>query len=268
MSGRHGDLPAGAGPIPVRGLAAITLLLTSLAACSLVSGGGQVNAGRVGGVPTASTVPTSAAAPAAAALRTTTAASTTTGAREPSRRSRPAARKATRTPRSTSTTTTKAKPKAKPRTTTTRPRTSTRAPAPPSGGGSMSSREREVLRLTNAERSQHGCRALTADSRLVRAAGGHASDMVRRQYFSHTSPDGEGPGERLAEVGFSGRGWGENIAAGQPTARSVVDGWMNSPGHRANILNCDFNRLGVGYVNGAVQSGYSPHVWVQNFGTV
>lgn len=90
--------------------------------------------------------------------------------------------------------------------------------------------------------------------------------MAARGYFDHTSPEGEGPGTRVAEAGYSGRGWGENIAQGYGSAQAVVDGWMNSPGHRANILNCDFNELGVGYAEGSSRGNVPGIYWTQVFG--
>ena len=116
----------------------------------------------------------------------------------------------------------------------------------------------EVTRLTNIERAKAGCGALRADSRLATAAQAHSEDMVDRDYFSHTSPDGEGPGDRAAAAGYD-RWSGENIAAGYPTAAAVVQGWMDSAGHRANILNCDSKATGV---------GYDPrrNMWTQMFG--
>ena len=115
-----------------------------------------------------------------------------------------------------------------------------------------------MTRLTNVERAKAGCGALRTDSRLAAAAQAHSRDMVDRDYFSHTSPDGEGPGDRAAAAGYD-RWSGENIAAGYPTAAAVVQGWMDSAGHRANILNCDSKATGV---------GYDPrrNMWTQMFG--
>ena len=84
--------------------------------------------------------------------------------------------------------------------------------------------------------------------------------MAANDYFDHTSQDGRGPTERAAEQGYEG-GVGENIAAGYPDAESVMEGWMNSEGHRANILNCDYDVLGVG-----VADRDGTLYWVQNFG--
>ncbi|WP_432946114.1 CAP domain-containing protein [Kribbella sp. CA-253562] len=169
--------------------------------------------------------------------------------------------------------TAKPKPSTSKPTTKTPPPTTTEPtpddpPPPPPGGGGTSSIERDVLELTNAARRNQGCRALQLDDSLVEAAGRHASDMVRRHYMDHTNPDGQGPGDRIAAAGFRGSGWGENIAAGYDSAQRVFNAWMNSDGHRANILNCKFNRIGIGYDPGQVKSQWGPGSWVQDFGRV
>lgn len=114
---------------------------------------------------------------------------------------------------------------------------------------------------TNIERARNGCpRMLRSDDRLVAAARGHSADMAARDYFDHVSPEGEGPGDRAAAQGYTQ--WsGENIALGHPSAEAVVDGWMDSDGHRANILNCESRAIGVG----AVDSSRGIY-WTQMFG--
>ncbi|WP_433016588.1 CAP domain-containing protein [Kribbella sp. CA-294648] len=139
-------------------------------------------------------------------------------------------------------------------------------PPPPPGGGGTNAQEREVLDLTNQARSNKGCRPLKLDDSLVEAAGSHASDMVRRHYLDHTNPDGEGPGDRMAKAGWQGSGWGENIAAGYESPQRVFKAWMNSDGHRANILNCKFTKIGIGFDPGQVKSDWGPGSWVQDFG--
>ncbi|MEU4196079.1 CAP domain-containing protein [Kribbella sp. NPDC026611] len=175
----------------------------------------------------------------------------------------------------TSTRTTQGRPgRPKPsttRTTTTTPRTTDPTPthttsAPPPSGGGTSPQEREVLDLTNQYREQNGCRPLKLNSALVDAAGRHASDMVRRHYMDHTNPDGEDPGDRMADAGYHGSSWGENIAAGYDSAQRVVAAWMQSDGHRKNMLNCRFTVIGIGYDPGQVRSDWGPGSWVQDFG--
>lgn len=118
-----------------------------------------------------------------------------------------------------------------------------------SGGGSGTDRETraeaQVLRLVNEERAKVGCSPLTADPELAALAQDHSEDMAERGYFSHTTPEGRSPWDRAAAAGVDNMG-GENIARGQADAAAVMSAWMNSDGHRANILNCDFRTLGVG----------------------
>jgi len=131
--------------------------------------------------------------------------------------------------------------------------------------------EREVLELTNTARAEGGCcggegcfaasHALELEPKLRRSARAHARDMGRAMYFDHSSRDGRSPFDRMREAGFRGCAMGENIAAGQPTPRSVMDDWLQSPGHCKNLLEPSFEQLGVGYHEAASQS-----VWVQNFG--
>jgi uncharacterized protein YkwD len=139
-------------------------------------------------------------------------------------------------------------------------------PEPPAGGGGTNAQERQVLDYTNQIRQQQGCGPLRLDSALVEAAGKHASDMARRHYMDHTNPDGEDPGDRMADAGYRGSSWGENIAAGYDSAQKVVAAWMQSDGHRKNILNCRFTSIGIGYDPGQVRSDYGPGSWVQDFG--
>jgi uncharacterized protein YkwD len=119
-----------------------------------------------------------------------------------------------------------------------------------------------VLTLVNAERARAGCGALREDARLVRAARLHSQDMLARNYFSHDSPDGADPSDRARREGYPS-GVGENIAAGYPTPQAVVAAWMDSPGHRANILDCRYRSTGVGFAQGS--TGYRTY-WTQDFG--
>ncbi|MFF6869962.1 MULTISPECIES: sigma-70 family RNA polymerase sigma factor [unclassified Streptomyces] len=121
--------------------------------------------------------------------------------------------------------------------------------------------EEQVIALVNAERAKEGCGAVTGNSLLARAAQGHSDDMAARDFFDHTNPDGAGPGERVTATGYGWSTYGENIAMGQQTAEQVMEGWMNSPGHRANILNCSFKELGVG-----LHTGDGGPYWTQVFG--
>ncbi|MGW0291597.1 CAP domain-containing protein [Streptomyces tuirus] len=131
------------------------------------------------------------------------------------------------------------------------------APAAPSGESAAAA---QVLSLVNEERAKVGCSPVTASSALAGLAQSYSEDMAARGFFDHTDPDGSTPWDRAEKAGISNLG-GENIARGQADAAAVMDAWMNSPGHRANILNCDFKTLGVG-----VELGSGGPWWTQNFG--
>ena len=157
------------------------------------------------------------------------------------------------TPKPTATTTRPASPSA-PAPTTAAPKPTT----PPTGNAAL---EAEVVRIVNTERAKAGCAALTADDRLTAAARGHSADMAARGYFSHTTPEGVAFSTRITNAGYRWSGAAENIAKGQRTPADVMTGWMNSAGHKANILNCGLKNIGVGVAadtNGSL-------VWTQNF---
>ncbi|TXS53794.1 CAP domain-containing protein [Streptomyces sp. uw30] len=118
----------------------------------------------------------------------------------------------------------------------------------------------EVLRLVNDERAQVGCSPVAANSSLADLAQDFSEDMAQRGFFDHTDPNGASPWDRAAKAGIADLG-GENIARGQADAAAVMEAWMNSPGHKANILNCDFKTLGVG-----VHIGAGGPWWTQDFG--
>jgi uncharacterized protein YkwD len=118
-----------------------------------------------------------------------------------------------------------------------------------------------TLCLLNEQRAQHGLSALSASGTLDRAADAYAKDMVDRQFFDHVSPGGGTMMDRIKAAGWvAGGSWsaGENIAWGSgslATPASIVDGWMHSAGHRANILNGSFGQVGIGIAAGAPQAG-------------
>lgn len=118
----------------------------------------------------------------------------------------------------------------------------------PSTDSSVRAYERDVIRLVNAERSKRGIAPLTEDWELSRVARYKSEDMQKNGYFSHTSPTYGSPFQMMKSFGITYRGAGENIARGQQTPSAVVNAWMNSSGHRANILNSSFTHIGVGYV--------------------
>ena len=116
-----------------------------------------------------------------------------------------------------------------------------------SAGIRSSSAASEVVRLTNSARSQNGYAALVEDGALSEAAAVRAREIARS--FSHTRPSGASFSSALSESGVSYLRAGENIASGQKSASEVVNAWMNSPGHRANILNSSYSRIGSASVN-------------------
>lgn len=130
--------------------------------------------------------------------------------------------------------------------------TTTAAPDPPPSGQTTTTAEPQppsqaeaVIDLVNAVRSDVGCAPLAVEEPLEDAAQLHAEDMSERSYMDHVNPEGMDPSARAAAQGHDG-GVGENIAMGYPDAEAVMDGWMSSPGHRANIENCDYQTIGVG----------------------
>lgn len=107
--------------------------------------------------------------------------------------------------------------------------------------------ESEVIRLVNEVRAENGLKPLTTNWELSRIARYKSEDMFNNKYFSHTSPTYGTPFQMIQAFGLSYRSAGENIAYGQRTPSAVVDAWMNSSGHRANILNSSYTQIGVGY---------------------
>ena len=134
--------------------------------------------------------------------------------------------------------------------------------------------EQEVLELTNQARATGACcggegcfaasTALRLDPALRTSARAHAKDMAERDYFDHLTPEGLDPFDRMREAGFGGCSMGENIAAGQTSPAEVVEGWLDSPGHCANMLDDRYEGLGVGYFRD--EASDLEHLWVQNFG--
>lgn len=122
----------------------------------------------------------------------------------------------------------------------------------------LSAYEQKVVDLTNQERAKNGLPALKVDLTLSKMAREKSRDMSANGYFSHTSPTYGSPFDMMKKYGISYRYAGENIAMGQRTPEEVVKAWMNSEGHRKNILSPNFNYIGVGYVS---QGNY----WTQEF---
>ncbi|CAG9621650.1 CAP domain-containing protein [Sutcliffiella rhizosphaerae] len=112
----------------------------------------------------------------------------------------------------------------------------------------ISETEQKVIELTNAERRKNGLSDLKADASLSNVARDKSKDMQQNNYFSHTSPTHGSPFDMMRDYGISYNTAGENIAMGQRSPEEVVQAWMNSEGHRKNILNGQFTHIGVGYV--------------------
>lgn len=121
--------------------------------------------------------------------------------------------------------------------------------------------ENQVIQLTNQERAKYGLKPLRANWELSRVARYKSADMRDKNYFSHTSPTYGSPFDMIKSFGLSYRSAGENIAAGQTSPQQVVQAWMNSEGHRANILNAGYTEIGVGYATG----GSKRYYWTQMF---
>lgn len=128
----------------------------------------------------------------------------------------------------------------------------------PTADTSVTAYEQEVIRLVNEIRAENGLDPLTFDWELARVARIKSQDMKENRYFSHTSPTYGSPFQMIRDFGISFRSAGENIARGYATPQAVVNGWMNSSGHRANILNANYTHIGVGYVA-------SGNYWTQMF---
>ncbi|WP_299515757.1 CAP domain-containing protein [uncultured Rummeliibacillus sp.] len=127
-----------------------------------------------------------------------------------------------------------------------------------SNSSSVSQFEQQVITLTNAERAKEGLPALQADTTLMKSARAKSDDMAKNNYFSHTSPTYGSPFDQMKSFGISYKAAAENIAQGQKTPQEVVQAWMNSSGHRANIMNGSYTHIGVGYsANG--------NYWTQQF---
>ena len=130
-----------------------------------------------------------------------------------------------------------------------------------SSSGTVSSYASEVADIVNQERASQGLSALSYDSSLAELAQKKAEDMAENGYFSHQSPTYGSAFDMMNEAGISYRSAGENIARGQRTPEAVMDSWMNSSGHRANILSSSYSSLGVGYAEDENGTAY----WVQMF---
>ena len=164
-------------------------------------------------------------------------------------------------PESTPSTTPQQKPESTPSTPSTNPEQKPESTPEQKPSTDFSSYQQQVLDLVNAERTKRGISALTLDSNLSSVATKKSQDMVNKNYFDHTSPTYGSPFDMMKQFGISYRTAGENIAKGQKTPQEVVTAWMNSEGHRKNILNPNFTNLGVGIAKDSKGTTY----WTQMF---
>ena len=153
------------------------------------------------------------------------------------------------------------KPESTPSTPSTTPQQKPESTPEQKPSTDFSSYQQQVLDLVNAERTKRGISALTLDSNLSSVATKKSQDMVNKNYFDHTSPTYGSPFDMMKQFGISYRTAGENIAKGQKTPQEVVTAWMNSEGHRKNILNPNFTNLGVGIAKDSKGTTY----WTQMF---
>ena len=123
-----------------------------------------------------------------------------------------------------------------------------------------------VVAAMNRERAAHGLRPLRLESRLSMAAEDRVGDMMRKHYFDHVSPDGLQPFTWVRKRGYSYRIVGENLALGYRTSQSVVTGWMSSPGHRENVLQRQFDEVGIAVADASPKSGYRAPLVVALYG--
>ncbi|KAB2374188.1 sigma-70 family RNA polymerase sigma factor [Actinomadura montaniterrae] len=134
--------------------------------------------------------------------------------------------------------------------------------APPPAKKAKPTLEQQVVDLVNRNRAKAGCRPLRVSPALHKAAQAHTEDMASRHALDHRGSGGTDPGDRITAAGFRWSAWAENIAQGQASPPAVVTAWMNSQGHRANILNCGLTVIGVGFVRGS-----GGPWWTQDFAT-
>ena len=133
--------------------------------------------------------------------------------------------------------------------------------APSTGTGTYADFQNQVVQLVNQERTSRGLKALSVDSALTNTATLKSQDMAKLGYFDHNSPTYGSPFDMMKQYGISYRTAGENIAMGQTSPQQVMTGWMNSEGHRANILNSSFTKIGVGIARNSNGTYY----WTQQF---
>lgn len=145
---------------------------------------------------------------------------------------------------------------------------SPRSAVAPAASGDLTARlalptiKKRVIALTNKKRVSHGCGRVRANAALGRAAQKHSNRMAAADTLSHQLPGEPSLEQRYRNEGYRPTWWGENIAWNYPTAKALVNAWMASPGHRANILNCHYKHIGIGLAKNDAGEPY----WTQDFG--
>ncbi|BCJ66950.1 CAP domain-containing protein [Polymorphospora rubra] len=186
-------------------------------------------------------------------LATDPATATPTGSATPSDSPSPAPTPTSASPR----------PTPKPSKTSATPsRTPSRTPTTRTESGGGGSQEEQVVAIVNQRRAEAGCGAVRTNANLAKAARLHSEDQAAHSRMSHEGSNGSSPWQRAEQAGYQ-RAISENVAAGYRTPAAVMEGWMNSPGHRANILNCDAKAIGMGIARSADGTIY----WTQMFGS-
>ncbi len=239
-------------PLLIGGAAAAATLVVSLGvgAVALSGGGAASPTSAIDDVVATSPIeegalPSSTPTSASPSATPTTTSPTPSPSVSPSSKPSPTASRSTATSRPT------------PTRTTAPPTSSTTTPA--NGSGDVSEDAAEVVRLANVEREKAGCAALSIDDKLMTAAQRHSQDQADNKKMSHDGSNGSSPGDRLDDVNYQWRTYGENVAWNQQSPAAVMKAWMNSPGHKANILNCSFTEIGVG-----IATSNGPY-WTQVF---
>lgn len=137
----------------------------------------------------------------------------------------------------------------------------TKPPTTAPAATSLGAYENQVVTLVNQERAKAGLAPLKINTKLAGVAERKAEDLRDKNYFAHNSPTYGSPFDMMKQFGITYTSAGENIAKGQKTPAEVMNGWMNSPGHKANIMNANYTEIGVGYVTDSNGTTY----WVQHF---
>lgn len=234
----------------------LTVALVTVATVSIGGGAGLLMARALdrGGVTPGAAV---AASPSTPDASTSTPASRSVTPSAPAVRPSSATTKVSRSDPSRSARPSSSAPPAAPRkSSSSTPKSSPSSSKAPTGDAAL---EASVLTLVNTERAKAGCKPVKSNSKLVLAARRHSQFMADTGKHAHDGIGDGTPQDRIEKAGYAWRGWGENIAWGYTSAASVMDGWMHSAGHKANILNCSYTEIGIGVDRGGIN-------WTQDFG--